>query len=126
MHNKRIKIVIIVGVIYLVLLLSVDVIKVLNNKPSLSNNKTTGVTNGETFTSLSPRSDEETTEVTESTTETTGTSETTTNGVPHEEGTTGSTKQQNTTNNTMRGTTTTTKAIPSKISCSNREKDIFI
>lgn len=122
MHNKRIKIVIIVGVIYLVLLLSVDVIKVLNNKPSLSNNKTTGVTNGETFTSLSPRSDEETTEVTESTTETTGTSETTTNGVPHEEGTTGSTKQQNTTNNTMRGTTTTTKAIPSKISCSNREK----
>lgn len=117
MHNKKIKITIIVGIIYLVLLLSVDVIKVLNNKPLRINNETTNESIREELSSVSPKVDEETTEVTESTTE-----EATVGELPQEEGTTlGTTKQQNSTNNTTRKTTTTTKAIPSKISCSNRE-----
>jgi len=119
MHNKRIKITIIVGIIYLVLLLSIDVIKVLNDKPISKNNVITTMEVNTEDLPVSPKTEEETSEVTESTTSTTTIGE-----LPQEEGTTLGTTKQNTTNNTTRKTTTTTtttKAIPSKISCSNRE-----
>ena len=129
MKNRRIKLVLIIGFIYLFLLVGVNVVKELNNTKKFSPSSNTTITNetslntkeidtktddvipdeGEVFEEenpgeINPENHEQPTE---------GTTEGTTPGT-----TKGTTKGTTTTKKT---TTTTKASIPSKISCSNRQ-----
>ncbi len=126
MLNKKTRIVIIIGVIYLTLLVSVSAVKELKNKPLASNGTTATINETEGLTTISPKSEEDTpieipTELVDPTDPTAPIEE-----VPGEEPTTGDTTTSGTTTSkkttsTTKKTTTTTKAIPSKIDCGSRQ-----